>query len=276
MMRVCFLLLVAAFLAAPGYFGQAMADQARVGVTLPTNPFPPYYVMPSAPGNPVTGQTVDVIRTIVETYNSRHAQGQEPVLDLTVLPNLAFSRCLKMLQTGEAQIIGALYYNEERAGYMHLIPYDDGSFTGFVLRKDGTAVDSYEDLARLRVGHQQNYWYFKKFNTDDSLNKHASYTLEELLNLLEHGRIDAVALNVRRIEALFAEDPSASERFVRAGYVGGMGAPVHIGLSKAGALGREPYLGRLTAIIGELRDNGTIKAVIQAYHDRARPASAQP
>jgi len=76
--------------------------------------------------SPPYGLTVDLMKLIAERAN----------IELRFSPNTPFARCLAMMKAGKTDLMTSLNYSDERASYMHLIPYDTAKSEVVFLRSD--------------------------------------------------------------------------------------------------------------------------------------------
>jgi polar amino acid transport system substrate-binding protein len=105
-------------------------------------------------------------------------------------------RCLYMLERGEADITIGVKQNAQRDQYLHFLhtPYRTSSSDKvfYVRREGGPAIDTFADLARLRIGAKLGADYFAAFDQDPSLHREFAKDLEVNLRKLALGRIDTV------------------------------------------------------------------------------------
>jgi len=133
----------------------------------------------------IKGPTVDFMQAVAA--NSGFA--------LRNTPDTPFSRCLKKMQTGEADLMMALNKNDDRSQYMHFFPvYQARSETLFVNAQNLSAFSNLSDVKNKSVSTISGYLYntsnlgdFKKYNQIVS-----AYSVEDALALLVRGKVDLV------------------------------------------------------------------------------------
>jgi polar amino acid transport system substrate-binding protein len=107
-------------------------------------------------------------------------------------------RCLKMMESGAADLSIGLQRSPEREAYMQFLqtPYrklpSDRVF--YVRTGEADRIRRYEDLYGLRVGVTAGSVYFERFDGDKRLSKDAAQANDANLRKLLLGRIDAVVI----------------------------------------------------------------------------------
>lgn len=112
-------------------------------------------------------------------------------LELYVCP---WARCVKALQTGEADIIDDLFYAKDRNEFIsYLEPnfaHQDAGFRFFADNRAIPLVSSWSHLKALRIGALRGYKYFPKFDEDTNLKVFYFNDLETLVNMTLIKRLD--------------------------------------------------------------------------------------
>lgn len=85
---------------------------------------------------PPYGLTVDFIQLIAQKAN----------IDIQFSHKIPFSRCLAMMRAGQTDVMTSLNYTDERAAYMHLIPYDAAKPEVLFLRTDHADIGEKKQL----------------------------------------------------------------------------------------------------------------------------------
>lgn len=114
---------------------------------------------------------------------------------LTIMP-CPFSRCLKLVEQGQVDMMGGLIHTKEREktlqflepAYMVL----NSSFVFYTLNDGGVNVNNYEELVGKRIGVMRGGVYFEQFDNDKRLNKVATPSEKTAMDLLFKGRLDLV------------------------------------------------------------------------------------
>lgn len=107
----------------------------------------------------------------------------------------SLSRCLQLMQRGEADVALGLAATPERVAYIDFISpglEEDARIAFFMRRNDPRPLRRYEDLARLRVGVTHDRRYFARFDQDTALQKDVALQTEESMRKLVAGRVDVV------------------------------------------------------------------------------------
>lgn len=107
-----------------------------------------------------------------------------------------FSRCLKMVETGQIDMMGGLIFTHEREtrlqylhpAYMSL----NSSFVFYALRDSDMHINSYQDLQKKRIATMRSGVYFDRFDKDNTLNKVYVPSEKIAMDMLLRGRVDLV------------------------------------------------------------------------------------
>ena len=95
------------------------------------------------------GLTVDLVKLIAERAN----------IDIQFSPKIPFARCLAMMKNGKTDLMTSLNYTDERAAFMHLIPYDDAKPEVIFLRNDKHDIQYREQMFGKTVILVRGYAY---------------------------------------------------------------------------------------------------------------------
>ncbi len=232
-------------------------------ILMPVNDFPPYYIKPEKHGDEPKGESVYLMRNVIDAYNDKYSAE----LQLRFTPFLPFARCLKMMEQGEADIMPSLFFSSERAAYMHLFEYKTKTPIVFLVRRGGAAIETFDDLKKLKIGVQFGYNYFPAFDSSDVIDKLPVYTLQDLLNHLTHGRIDAAVFNENLLNAVLNSKPELTKTFRKADYVYDEANPTHIGISKRSPYGTGVYLERFQELFNEMLTKEEFKRVLENHYE---------
>ena len=105
-----------------------------------------------------------------------------------------WARCLRAVMNADADIIGDLYFSEERSQSLHyLLPHYQtlsSSFRFYALAERKLRVENFEDLANYSVAVVRGNLYFDEFDQNESIVKVASTDILQAINLVEKGRVD--------------------------------------------------------------------------------------
>jgi len=86
--------------------------------------------------SPPYGLTVDLMQLIAERAN----------IEIRFSPNTPFARCLAMMKAGKTDLMTSLNYSDERAAFIHLIPYDAAKPEVLFLRIDQPDITEKQQL----------------------------------------------------------------------------------------------------------------------------------
>lgn len=105
-------------------------------------------------------------------------------------------RCVKAIETGEADIIDDLFYAEDRNTFAYYLkPHFDIQEAGFRFFADNSqtpSITSWEQLRTLRVGSLRGYKHFPLFDNDLEISKVEANTFKPLVGMILKGRLDAL------------------------------------------------------------------------------------
>ena len=161
-----------------------------------------------------------------------------------------FARRLRMLETGEIDLMAGLLKRPERETFAYFLnpPYKFKSNKYFFVRKgEISRIRKYEDLYGLKVGVSINAKTFPRFDQDSAIEKVQVSYLAQKFKMLVLDRIDTFvhtdveAIAQMRELGLENHVDIAEFRYTRIN-------PVHIGISR-----RSPLMEKLDAIEKEYR-----------------------
>ncbi|MCP4935958.1 MAG: amino acid ABC transporter substrate-binding protein [bacterium] len=182
------------------------------------------------------------------------------------LRSATFGRALLLIRDGDSDIhVGALK-RPEREAYLHYIepPFARDVSRVFVVAKDQhSSIQRYEDLYGLRIGTQQGFTNFPRFDEDTRLKKQVVGSPKQNIGKLLRGRIDAFIIpKFFAIEILASK--GLSDKLEFADYVHRMEDPGYIVLSKKSPLmatrGEE-----VESVIREMIESGEIRTLIEQH-----------
>lgn len=170
----------------------------------------PYWHFYPDDGEPY-GPTVDLMHTIAERAGIR----------LRFSPNTPFSRCLRQMELGQTDLMTSLNYSDERARFMHFIPYDEAKPEVIYLLQESADIPSWELLTRQRIAVVQDYVYARELETllaDDTLTLVKAATLDDAFAMLLLGKADAMIGPAQSSINVIQHNPRFHQRFKRASY----------------------------------------------------------
>lgn len=179
--RWCWLLAIAWLLAAPArsVLANQAADAAQVRVIVGINHAPPYRIVDSANQS---GLYLDIFEAMAEHLGWQVHYREAP-----------FRRLLLMMQQGEIDVMLGPLEIEGRAGFMAFaVPAFPPERRLFFYLEDQHQINRYDDLYGRAVGVQEGAVYFDRFDTDHQLTKEPATNYENLMKMMQHGRVDVV------------------------------------------------------------------------------------
>lgn len=177
-MRVLIAILLAAITFSAGA-QQGTETVPALTVTVGANHAPPYRVIE---GGQPTGLYVDIFREITDRLGWKTHYREAP-----------FRRVLKMLQQGEVDVILGALETPERDDYMAFIaPAFPSERRLFLYMDDSNRIETYADLYGKTIGVLDRSSYFKRFDNDERLRKEAAPRYENLMLMMDKGRVDVV------------------------------------------------------------------------------------
>lgn len=175
-MACCFLLV---FFAEKSLAADVASDENKT-IRVGFSAFPPFRF--ETPDGKPTGIEVDFVNELLHRMN------------LTpVFVHAPFVRNLKMMETGDIDLMIGVLRRPEREAYMQFIdpPYSTGAKCAFFMLKERCSeIKSYEDLYGKTIGVSNGVAYFKRFDDDVSLNKYKVRNIYQNMDKLLKGRID--------------------------------------------------------------------------------------
>ncbi|MUM78559.1 transporter substrate-binding domain-containing protein [Pseudodesulfovibrio sp. F-1] len=167
---------VAVLAAAPGTLA---GDKAVLRVSF--NSLPPWKVL--NPDDEPAGIDVELLEMLAQR------------MGLTVeYVHYPFKRGLKMMESGEIDLMTSILRRPEREMYLHFIepPYKNETCKAFyVLKGREHVISSHADLRGLRVGTILGVGYYPEFDGDPGIDRYPVASIELNIRMLLAGRIDA-------------------------------------------------------------------------------------
>lgn len=184
-------------------------------------------------------------------------------------------RCLKMLETGDIDIMTSIAYTAERATYARFIQpaYSRVTPVFYYNRTKPVTISGYSDLYGLTLGAVVDSRYFEPFDSDGRLEKVEANSEILLLRMLAAGRVDAIV----------GSDANADYQIRRAGlgniivkapYRTSNRNDIHLAVSRRSSL--MTRLDQISQIMTDLHTEGFIARVHQEYWPAADLVDINP
>lgn len=123
-------------------------------------------------------------------------------------PPTPLSRCLRLMQQGQVDLIARLNYSDERARMMHLLPYGQAQPEWLYQPKQAKAIQSRQELLHYRLGVVRGAVYSAPLLQDlPSLKTTEVSSLEQGFAMLAAGRLDAMVATKAQARDLLAARP---------------------------------------------------------------------
>ncbi len=207
-------------------------------ILVPVDHFPPYQIV-SPDREKTYGEVISILEAVVAAVNR---EGNF-ALTLKTTEDLPFKRCLQMMKSGNAQLIGGLLDKDDRREYMHLLRYKPNSHKVFVVsREEGWDFRELAELKGKSVGVVHGYRYFEAFDGDGTIFKDPAPNFGLSLKKLLRKRFPAAICTENEWLALKAKNPALAAKLKTATYRYNKPNPVYLGISKNSWLARPPYL----------------------------------
>ena len=236
-------------------------------IIVPLDNYPPFQILPEN-GSPPYGEVISILKAIVDNVNQKNGYD----LRLVFTKDTPFKRCLGMMQSGKADLIGGILDKDDRKGYMHLLKYKLNSNKMFLLRKDEPKdFQTLEDLSGYSVGTVLGYSYFKEFDANPKIKKDLARNLLLSLEKLKNKRFDVVICSEAEWEALKENNLKLASNFKPATLKYSWPNPVHIGISKKSWLGRSNYLQAFEKSVQEMYNNKEFLKIIDHFYQSYGP-----
>lgn len=177
-----------------------------------------------------------------------------------------FSRCLKMIERGEADLIASVIKTDDRQAYMQFVEPAyyrlQSSYAFYTSSSSEIQLSGYSELYPLIIGHLRGAVYFPKFDRDTELKKIGVKSEALLAELLVMGRVD-VGVSVEGTFDQTIMRLGFAEKIRRLDYRHKRAIGSFMALSKKSKhLHLTPRLNQ--AVLDKIKD-GSIKAVMKGY-----------
>lgn len=229
---------------------QVSAGNNGYSVTVGINHAPPYRVV-SEKG--ATGLYVDIFNEIAGRIGWQVRYVEAP-----------FRRVLLMMEEGEVDVMLGPLKSEKREQLMAFVaPVFPPEPKLFFYHRDENRITGYDDLYGKKIGVLSGASYFEQFDNDEELIKEPIARYENLMRMLEMGRVDVVVapeLVGRYTVKNLGVDVAVSPYQVP-------GEHSYIAISrKSPVLSRQDQVNKM---FEQIRQDGTYDRLVRGYRDYA-------
>lgn len=215
------------------------------------NHFPPWVIIE---GTNYSGIDIEALELIGEKLKIKFRYTECP-----------FRRCLLLMEKGTADIMTGLFKREEREKYMYFLNphyYDDPPKV-FYLKNDAKfKIENYEDLKGLKIGVVKGEKYFSRFDDDPALIKIEITKHDQLIGMLNLGRIDTFIGTSVFMDYLIAKD-NLRGKFKKATLQHQQGGQTYMAISKKSKL--MGIKSDIEAVIAEAKSNGVFEKISDQF-----------
>ncbi|GAB5381413.1 MAG: hypothetical protein Alis3KO_34680 [Aliiglaciecola sp.] len=159
---------------------------------------------------PINNSFADELPAIIklvkeQTHNNDSIElVEQPVIDQLIkrldvkleILHCPWARCLKLLESGQADIVDHLYLTPQRQSFLIYIdpPYviQNAKFRFYKHKNARFVINSFEDLLPLDIGHVRGNIYFSRFDLSSGLKKIPLINHQSLLSMAINRRVDIV------------------------------------------------------------------------------------
>lgn len=159
---------------------------------------------------PINNSFADELPAIIKLVKEQtHDHGsielaEQPVIDqlidrLNVKLEILYcpwARCLKLLESGQADIVDHLYLTLQRQSFLIYLdpPYviQNAKFRFYKHKNARFVINSFEDLVPLDIGLVRGNIYFSRFDTSSGLKKIPLINHQNLLSMAINKRVDTI------------------------------------------------------------------------------------
>lgn len=131
-------------------------------------------------------------------------------------PDTPFARCLKQMASGKTDLMINLNYSEQRAVFMHLLPYSKGLPEVLYIHQKLDEINHFQQLKNTAVALVRGYVYADSLLQSiqqQQLSVHEADTLDTAFGLLLLNRVDAVIAPQLQAANVIASQPQYQEQF---------------------------------------------------------------
>ncbi|WP_179024374.1 ABC transporter substrate-binding protein [Shewanella sp. Scap07] len=161
--------------------------------------YPPFQIIED---EQVTGENVVAARLFAQLIDHELVIEQSP----------NFARCLRMLETGNVDMVAGLIQQPQRMTYAHFLPFRLDSAYRFISDLTVADIHQYQALRQHTIGVSRDTFYFERFDQDKQLRKVVVNSIDIAMNMLLKGRFDLLIAPEITLASLQRRFPQFVER----------------------------------------------------------------
>ncbi|MGG5872371.1 substrate-binding periplasmic protein [Pseudomonas peli] len=179
-----------------------------------------------------------------------------------------WARGLAALQSGKADLMTGLAKTPEREGYIHYLqqPYYACAPRFYAAPAQAKALQRYNQLASLTIGHVLESAYFEPFDSDQQLRKTAVNTENQLLEMLVRGRLQTVIGTDCQVDYEL-RDARWNGRIAKAAFQPEARTDLYIGFSRQRGL--QAQYQQVSEALAQMQAEGWVAKAAQRYRSAA-------
>jgi len=221
------------------------ANTIKVGI----DHWPPYSIINKDTLNyQVSGIDINLIKVLGDHLDSE-----------LILIKCPFKRCLRMIESGDLDMLSSLQKTPEREVYMHFLApnYYSSNKVFYMLRRLNRSIETYKDLYKLSIGVTLGHHNEAKFDGDAQLDKHHVSETHQLYKMLLNERLDTF-IGVETSVDYFLHERNLKQQIEKASF-GFEGTKGYLAISKKSWLIKEES--KLTSKLKDMINNGDVNTM---------------
>ena len=196
------------------------------------------------------------------TISLMHVIAERVGFQLRYSPITPFTRCLRMMESGDTDLMVSLNYSDARNRYMHFIPYDDARPEVIYLLQGAEDIHRWDDIRPRKVGILKGYAYTSELQqrlANNRLNLLETATLEEAFALLLFEEVDAIIGPAQSSANVIRHNPRFHQKFKPASYQFDFKEARSINFTFSRASLHQELLPKLQKVVQQMVENGEIE-----------------
>lgn len=203
-------------------------------------------------GDEPEGPTVNFIRALAERL----------ALTIHPTPITPFTRCLRKMELGQADLMASINYSEERERFMHFIPYDKARPEALYVLREADDISNWSEIEHRKIVVLDDYGYSEELQqmlANDSLRLIAAASLEDAFALLLLQEADVVIGPAQSSVNVIRNNPRLHGQFKQASYQFNFRQARTINLTFSRASPHQDVLPKLKQVVQQMIENGEIQ-----------------